>query len=61
MEEISSQFSSQAVPWLIIATFSQVYSENCKQIAEWKIWKTFILLEKKHIKLYTKKCDYWRN
>jgi hypothetical protein len=30
MEEIPRQSSSQAVAWLLLAAFSQVYSENCE-------------------------------
>jgi hypothetical protein len=39
MEKISRQPSIQAVPWSLLSTFSQVYSEHCEQKAEWEALK----------------------
>jgi hypothetical protein len=49
-EEIPRQHSIQAVAWILLSSFSQVYSENWEQKAEQKkIEKLAVWLEKKHV------------
>jgi hypothetical protein len=47
MEEISRQASFQSVAWLLLTAFSQVYSENCEQKAEWKYLKSLPFAQKR--------------
>jgi hypothetical protein len=39
VEEISREYSIQTMAWLLLMAFSQVYSENWEQKAEWKYLK----------------------
>jgi hypothetical protein len=46
MEEMLGQPSIQAVAWLLLAAFSQIYNENWEQKAEQKNLKTYSLIRK---------------
>lgn len=43
----SSQDCLQAMAWLLSAAFSQAYSENEDQKAEWKGWENIQLIQKR--------------
>jgi hypothetical protein len=57
MKEISRQPIIQADVWVLLAGFSQVYSESCEQKAEWKNLKNVQFGQKGGSqKLWQKKC-----